>query len=161
VRKSVFRSVSNTVAIILLCSVLCPTAARSDTPGRHPGYMHSISDLRAAKWLLERPDAHNVVKDEQQAVREIDACLHDLTEAAWIDGKNAQYNPPTDEGLDHPGRLHKSLELLKKAHSDMDKEEDDPAAQGFQARAIKHVDRAIGYTRRAIGDKFDDSFLRL
>jgi hypothetical protein len=122
--------------------------------------MHAISDLRSAKWLLERPDAHNVVQDEQNAVREIDACLHELTEAAWMDGKNVQDHPPTDEGLDHPGRLHKSLELLKKAHADMDKEEDDPTAQGFQARAIKHVDRAVGYTRRAIGDKFDDSFLR-
>lgn len=159
-KNSVVRTVSNAVAAILLTLTAIPMPAWSDTPGRHPGYMHAISDLRSAKWLLERPDAHNVVQDEQNAVREIDACLHELTEAAWMDGKNVQDHPPTDEGLDHPGRLHKSLELLKKAHADMDKEEDDPTAQGFQARAIKHVDRAVGYTRRAIGDKFDDSFLR-
>ena len=140
---------------------LLPLASCADMPGRHPGYLRAISDLRTARGLLMRPDQRNVEGDEIRATREIDACLNDLTRAAWYDGKNLNYRPFPDNGLDWSGKLHKSLDLLRKAHAEMAQEEDDPAAVGLQAGAIKHVDRAIGFTRRAIGDKFDDQFLRL
>jgi len=159
-KKSIFITVPRVVAALSL-AIMAPMAVLADMPGRHPGYMHAISDLKAAKWLLARPDAPNVVGDEMRAVQEVDACLRDLTQAAWFDGKNVHEQPMPDIGLDRDGRLHKALELLRKAHSDMDREEDDPVAIGLQARAIKHVDRAIGFNRRAIGDKFDDGFLRL
>jgi hypothetical protein len=100
-----------------------------------------------------------VERDESRAVREIDDCIHDLEKASWMDHKNEGAFTLPDAGLDFKSHLKKGLELLRKAHSDMDQEEDDPAAIGFRDRARKHVDRAIGFTRRAIGEKFDDGFL--
>jgi tetratricopeptide (TPR) repeat protein len=147
------------VAAISL-TLLMPLAALADSPGRHPGYLHAMQDLRNARNLLNRPDAPNAQADENRAVREIDACIHDLEKAAWMDHKIQDVPVIPDAGLDFKGKLHRALDLLKKAHNDMDKEEDDPAAVGFRDRANKHVDRAIGFTRRAIGDKFDDGFLR-
>jgi hypothetical protein len=147
------------VAAISL-TLLMPLATLAELPGKHPGYTHAVQDLRRARGLIQRQDAPNVEADENRAVREIDACIHDIEEASWMDHKNANGFVLPDAGLDFKGRLHKGLELLHKAHSDMDKEEDDPAAIGFRDRARKHVDRAIGFTRRAIGEKFDDGFLR-
>ncbi len=152
-------TVGRVVAAISL-TLLMPLAALADTPGRHPGYLHAMQDLRKARNLIHRPDFGNVEADENRAVREIDACIHDLEQASWMDHKEGDMPVIPDTGLDFKGRLHKALDILHKAHDDMDKEEDDPAAVGFRNRAVKHVDRAIGFTRRAIGEKFDDGFLR-
>jgi hypothetical protein len=51
-----------------------------------------------------------------------------------------------------PGRLHKALELLRKTHDDVAREEDDPMVRGLRNRAIGHIDAAIGATKHAIGD---------
>jgi len=158
-QKKYSLSPKQVVAAISL-TLLLPLAALADLPGRHPGYLHAIQDLKKARGLISHPDHVNVEADENRAVREIDACLHDLEEASWLDHKDRFLPVLPDAGLDFKGRLHKGLELLRKAHDDMDKEEDDPAAVGFRDRANKHVDRAIGFTRRAIGDKFDDAYLR-
>lgn len=153
-------SLSKGHVVAAISLLLMPLAALADVPGRHPGYLHAMQDLRHARSLISHPDHANVEADENRAVREIDACIHDLEQAAWMDHKNEGAPLIPDAGIDFKGRLHKGLELLKKAHDDMDKEEDDPAAIGFRDRANKHVDRAIGFTRRAIGEKFDDGFLR-
>jgi hypothetical protein len=157
-KQVVSRLVWNTVALIMLLAA-CQSAALAE---KHPHYMHAMSDLRAAKAMLEHPDEGNVMKDANNAANEINACLQDLQSAAWYDRKDPHHNPaPEFAGMDRLGRLHKALELMRRAHDDMAKEEDEPAAVGFQARALKHVDRAIGFTRRAIGDKVDDSILRI
>jgi hypothetical protein len=124
---------------------------------KHPGYMHAISDLRDARALLDHPDPKNVEWDQSKAVGEIDACINDLKQAALNDGKNLADRPAPDVGLDFHGRLHKTLDLLRKARSDMDKEEDDRANSGLQKRANEHVDRAIDFVKKAIGDKKADS----
>ena len=139
--------------------IALPKATEAATPGRHPGYMHAIKDLREARNLIARPDRGNVEADESRAVREIDACLNSLQQAAWYDRQNSIFPVLPDMGPDFKGRLHKGLDYLRKARADMDKEEDDPAALGFRANATQQVDRAIGFTRRAIGEKFNDSFL--
>jgi hypothetical protein len=100
------------------------------------------------------------VKDCNGAVNEINACIHDLESAAWYDGKNAHHNQPPDVPPDRSGRLNMSIQLLQAAHNDMAKEEDDPAAVGFRNRAIQHVDRALGFAHRALGDKFNDETLK-
>jgi hypothetical protein len=53
---------------------------------------------------------------------------------------------------DRPGRLHKAVELLRKAHQDVAREEDDPMAKGLRNRAVGHIDAATEATRHAIGD---------
>jgi len=141
-----------TIVIAIATVVALPGAARAS----HPGYLHALTDLRDARELLYAPNPGNVKWDQNVAIREIDDCIHDQIKAAINDGKNVHDHPIADVGLDFHGRLHKALDLLKKARHDMDKEEDDPLNTGLQLRATQHVDRAIAYVRKAIGDKEAD-----
>lgn len=133
--------------------LLFPLFANADLPGKHPYYVHALSDLRAARWMLEhRPGDAAVSANEDAAVTEIDAAIREIKNAAIDDGKNINDHPNVDVPGDHPGHLHKALELLKKVHSDVAREEDDPAAKGLHDRAVGHIDAAIHATERAIKD---------
>jgi hypothetical protein len=57
---------------------------------------------------------------------------------------------PVDAGLDWRGRLHRSLELVNKAHNDVAQEEDNAFAQGLQQRALEHIDKAHHHIEEAI-----------
>jgi len=149
----------NQFIIVTAIAALSPIGVLAHFPARHPGYIHALSDLRLARNLIYRPDARNVANDESNAVREIDACINDLTQASINDGKNINSHPPADLGIDFNGRLHKGLDALRKARHDMDKEEDDRYNIGLQGRATGHVDQAILYVQHAIGDK-EKNFLR-
>jgi hypothetical protein len=136
----------------LLLAVL-PFAANADMPGKHPFYLHALSDLRAARWMLEhRPGDPAVSAQEDVAITEIDKAIGEIKKASIDDGKNLEDHPPVQGINDRPGRLHKALELLHKVHGDVAREEDDPFTKGLRDRAIMHIDEAAHATEHAIGD---------
>jgi hypothetical protein len=138
---------------ILSGLLLLPLFANADLPGKHPAYLHALTDLRAARWMLEhRPGDAAVSANEDVAITEIDAAIREIKHAAIDDGKNVNDHPNVDVPGDRPGHLHKALELLRKVHSDVAREEDDPATRGLRDRAVGHIDGAIHATERAIGD---------
>ena len=53
---------------------------------------------------------------------------------------------------EHGGRLHRAVEILRRVHSDVAREEDDPASRGLRNRAVGNVDEAIHQTEAAIFD---------
>jgi hypothetical protein len=117
----------------------------------HPYYLHALSDLRAARWMIEhRPGNWEQTTDEMEAVRQIDAAIGEIKKAAIDDGKNLADHPPVDEANEHNGRLHVSVDFLKKARQDISHDEDNMFAEGLQARAYNHIDAAIVAVRRAI-----------
>ena len=137
----------------LLLLLVLPLAANADLPGKHPYYLHALSDLRAARWMLEhRPGDAAVSGQEDVAITEIDKTIGEIKKAAIDDGKDIHDHPAVDVPNDHPGRLHKSLELLRKVHSDLDREEDDPMTRGLRDRAVHHLDEAIRANEQAIRD---------
>ena len=139
--------------LALLLSALMPLAAYADLPGKHPYYLHALTDLRTARWLLEhRPAGAQVSGDEDVAITRIDETISEIKKAAIDDGKDVHDHMPVDAHLDNRGRLHRAQELLKKVHSDIDREEDDPMTKGLQKRAIHHLDEAIHATDKAIHD---------
>ncbi len=132
---------------------LVSLGANADLPGKHPYYLHALSDLRAARWMLEhRPGDAAVSGQEDVAITEIDAAIGEIKHAAIDDGKDLHDHPAVDAPNDHPGRLHKALELLHKVHSDVAREEDDPMVKGLRNRAVGHIDGAIHATEKAIHD---------
>jgi hypothetical protein len=136
----------------LLVAVL-PFAANADMPGKHPYYLHALSDLRAARWMLShRPGDPAVSAQEDVAITEIDKAIGEIKKASIDDGKNLEDHPPVQGINDRPGRLHKALELLRKVHGDVAREEDDPFTKGLRDRAIMHIDEAAHATEHAIGD---------
>jgi len=149
-----------TLALPLLLSAVAAISACStghafaDEPGRHPAYLHALSDLRAANWMLEhrRPEDGAIADDELIAHDEIGAAFNEIKRAAIYDGKDLRDRPPIDTALPRDGRLHKAVDLLRKVHSDLAREEDDPDTRGLQHRALAHVDAALHATEQAIGE---------
>ena len=127
-------------------------AAHADLPGKHPAYLHALSDLRAARWMLEhRPGDAAVSGKEDAAITQIDAAINEIKRASIDDGKDLHDHPKADI-TGRPGRLHKALELLRKTRSDVAREEDDPAVRGLRDRAVGHIDGAIHATEVAVKD---------
>ena len=140
-------------ATAALLSILLPLAAHADLPGDHPAYLHALTDLRTARWNLGHRSGDAAVSTQEDiAITEIDRAIGEVKKAAREDRKNLNDHPQEDANLDHPGRLHHAIELLEKAHGDLDHEEDNPEVRGLKRRALDHVDRAIEAAKHAIRD---------
>ena len=138
-------------AVLLLSFVLADRADARSTDGPHPYYLHALSDLRAARWMIEhRPGNWAQTQDEIEAVHRIDMAIGEIKKASIEDGKDIADHPHVDERPDHFGRLHAALDYLRKARQDISHDEDNMFAQGLQARAYGHIDGAIGAVKRAI-----------
>ena len=130
-----------------------PLSAFADLPGKHPGYLHALSDLRDARWNLEhRPGDAAVSAQEDVAITEIDRAIAEAKTAARDDGKDLHDHPHEDARLEHAGRLHHALELLKKAHADISGEEDNPENRELRHRIIEHVEAATHASEHALHD---------
>ena len=139
--------------IPVLLAAIIPLSALADLPGKHPFYLHALTDLRSARWLIEhRPGDAAVSGDEDVAITRINNAIDEIKKAAIDDGKDIKDHPPVDATLDKKGRLHRAEELLQKVHSDIAREEDDPMTKGLRDRAVHHVDEALHATSKAIHD---------
>jgi hypothetical protein len=145
--------IGNKPLVIGLLLAALPFAASADLPGKHPAYLHALTDLRTARWMLEHRAGDAAVSGQEDvAISEIDAAIGEIRRAAIEDGKNIHDHPNVDFPNDYRGRLHKALELLRKTHDDVAREEDDPMTKGLRNRAVGHIDGAIHATERAVGD---------
>jgi hypothetical protein len=146
------KSILNLSAAILGLLLVIPAvlSANPAPPREHPAYLHALTDLRHARAHLERPGGAELKEQERRAIQEIDAAIFEIRKASIEDGKNLNDHPPVDAGMPWPGRLHRALELLDKARHDVSEEEDNGFAQGLQARAIEHIEKAHHHTEEAL-----------
>jgi hypothetical protein len=115
----------------------------------HPAYLHALSDLRAARWMIDhRTGDWKAGEDEGAAVRKIDDAINEIKKASIDDHKNLN-DHPEDKINDHKGRLTKALEYLRKARKDIEREEDNQGVKGLRERAYQHIDEAIRLTDKA------------
>jgi len=130
------------MSLILVSLATLPSAAQ-DLPGRHPGYLHALTDLRTARWLLShQPGDQRVYADEDVAIQEIEAAIREIKHASIDDGKDLNDHPMVDVH-EHGSRLLRAIETLKKAHADIDREEDNPGVRELRHRATDHIEHAI------------------
>ncbi len=144
--RSAMMKIAAVAGVTLMMSY--PTFAQ--TPGKHPAYLHALSDLRDARAHLEHFSAEPVVQEEINAINQIDKAIGDIKKAAIMDGKDIGDHMPVDAHLARTGRFHKALELLDKAQRDVSGEEDQPDTQGLQLRVLQHIDEARHSVRHAI-----------
>jgi tetratricopeptide (TPR) repeat protein len=127
-----------------LTATVALTGLTSFAQGKHPAYLHALTDLRAARAHLEKcikitpTGAH----PESKAIQEIDGAIAEIKQAGIDDGKDLNDHPAIDTKLDKPGLRHQAIKLLQQAHADVNSEEDNKFAQGLQQRAFGHIDRA-------------------
>ena len=145
-----------TILTALTMSILAvPVAAQAPWWSQHPGYLHAMSDLRTAYWLIQHraPSDPGQSAAERRAMGAIRVAYSDLQQAAIRDDKNIDDQPPPQTSWnDHGGRLHEAEQLLRRAHDDLAQEEDNPAARGLRAHAQRHIDDAGRLTAAAISD---------
>ncbi|MGA9529797.1 MAG: hypothetical protein WBS24_16920 [Terriglobales bacterium] len=134
-----FRCCTLLVFVVAVCAAL----SLADEPGRHPAYLHALTDLRHARAHLENPaPTYHMNKEEERAINEIDKAIDEIKRAAIDDGKRLNDHPPVDARMDRAGRYRRAMELLDKARNDIAREEDDPSTRGLRDRAIHHIDEA-------------------
>jgi len=137
--------------VALALAFLMPLATSSiSAQGKHPYYLHALSDLRDARAHLQRPDGGALHAEESPAIESINKAIGEIKKAAIDDGKNIDDHTPIDGHLDWKGRLHRARELLDKAHGDVAREEDDPATRGLQRRILDHIDHAHHHVDEAL-----------
>lgn len=146
--KTALRLITAALVVGIVASVVTLAAP---APGKeHPAYLHALTDLRHARAHLQRPDGGELKDQEKKAIHEIDDAISEIKKASIDDGKDLNDHPPVDARMDWPGRLHRALELLNKAHQDVSQEEDNQFAQGLQQRAMMHIDKAHHHVEEAI-----------
>jgi hypothetical protein len=135
-----------TIATFLLAF----TAVTASVAQEHPAYLHALSNLRAARWMIDhRPGNWVASVDETAAVREIDQAINEIKLASIDDGKNVNDHPQDAEIPQRPGRLTKAIEWLRKARTEIEQHEDNDFAKGLRRRAFQHIDEAIRLTEKA------------
>src|SRR5271163_2217774 len=138
------------LSVFVVAFFAAMTATAQPGQGQHPAYLHALSDLRTARAHLQRPGGGELKDQEKKAIHEINDAIDEIKKASIDDGKDLNDHPPVDSHLDWPGRLHRALELLDKAHNDISREEDNRFAQGLQQRSLMHIDRAHHHVEEAI-----------
>ena len=133
--KSIARFVVPVLFLVLFFALGSGNVAAQ---GRHPAYLHALSDLRAARAHLERHDGGELRHEEKEAIHAIDNAINEIKKASTDDGKDLNDHPPVDAGLDYTGRLRRA------------NEEDNTFAQGLQQRAFGHIDKAIHEVNESI-----------
>jgi hypothetical protein len=133
-----------TLALAAVVASAAPLGASAQVlPGQHPAYLHALTDLRTARWLLEhQPGDVKVYGDEDVAISEVDATINDIKHASIDDGKDL-HDHPTVDVHEHGSRLLRSIESLKKARADISGEEDNPETRELRHRSVEHLDHAI------------------
>jgi hypothetical protein len=130
-------------AVFVFLLAVCTALTWADEPGRHPAYLHALTDLRHARAHLDRlTPSDRIDNEEQRAIDEIDRAIGEIKNASIDDGKNLNDHPAVDARMGRQGRYHRALELLDKAHNDIAREEDDPSSRGLRDRALHHIDEA-------------------
>jgi hypothetical protein len=135
---------------VAAAALLAAVPTWADNPGRHPAYLHALSDLRDARAHLEHFGSEPVNQEEEHAIAQIDKAINEIKQAAIMDGKDIQDHKPVDAHMQRTGRFHKAMELLDKAKQDVSGEEDQPDTQGLQMRVIHHIEEARHSVKRAI-----------
>jgi len=90
--------------------------------------------------------------DEHKALREIDAAIKEIKDAAIDDGEDLADHPAIDASLDWGGRLDHALELLQRSDKDIREREDNDFARGLRKRAVQHIEMAERFTREGIAN---------
>jgi tetratricopeptide (TPR) repeat protein len=139
--------------MLIILMALMTISAMADT---HSAYLHALTDLRAARWLIaNRPGGWALTDNEAAAIHAIEVAVYEIIKADIDDGKYYNDVPdlPNIDIPDRQGRIQRAIELIRKARTDVNLDDDDTFAGGLKVRALAHIDEALRLTEKALPGK--------
>ena len=136
-----FAIAASVLTLFLALSFGAPAAL-----ARYDSYHSALGQLRAARAYMAHPDSGELHDQEKSAIVEIDAAIAELKSVA-DDGKGLDDHPSIDSHARWIAGLNKAVELLNKAHDNVQKEDD---GSGAKDRAIQHIAQARKFITQAI-----------
>jgi hypothetical protein len=133
-----------TIAAAVIALLLAFGAAAA--LARYDSYHSALGQLRAARAYVSHRDSSELHDQEKSAIAEIDAAIAELKSVA-DDGKGVDDHPSIDSHAQWIPGLNKAVELLAKAHDNVQKEADD---SGAKDRAMQHIAQARKFVTQAI-----------
>jgi hypothetical protein len=130
--------------------------AQSVMADGHSAYLHALTDLRAARWLIaNRPGGWAQTDNEAMAIHAIEVAVFEIIKADIDDGKYYNDVPdlPNINIPDRQGRIQRAIELIRKARTDVNLDDDDTFAGGLKLRELSHIDEALRLTENAVSSK--------
>jgi hypothetical protein len=116
-------------------------ASASQVKAQEPEYLHALSDLRTARDYLQFDKRPGIGSQRHHAIDEINKAIDEIKHAAWDDGKNTKFAPPS--GVTDPYEpLKRAKRAMDGAIDDLKRGVDQPANQGLRERAIAHAREA-------------------
>jgi hypothetical protein len=70
------------VPVFAFAMFLAVGPSSASAGGKHPAYLHALSDLRAARAHLERPDHGELRHEEKEAIHQINDAIDEIKKAA-------------------------------------------------------------------------------
>ena len=134
-------------------SIMCIQATKADT---HSAYLHALTDLRAARWLIaNRPGGWAQTDNEAMAIHAIEVAVYEIIKADIDDGKyyNSVPDMPDINIPDRQGRIERAIELIRKARADVNLDDDDTFAGGLKLRELTRIDEAMRLAEKALPGK--------
>ena len=132
----------------LVIAAMLPGWAGAQVPGRHPPYLHALTDLHDARYYLSHRSGPPLAPPERRAIAEINRTMRLIQRAAYGDGKNLAFHPAEDLPPPQVPRLARVSQLLRRARADIGAPEDNPNVWRFRYNAAIHLDRAIRISER-------------
>jgi len=129
--------------MVMSCALMAVAVFATATPAnaqQEPHYLQALSELRSARdYILY--DAGQFKDARRHALDEIDKAIAEIKHAAWDDGKNTMFAPPSAQG---PGfmPIHQAQKWLLEANKHIQQGVDTPANAGLRDRAFAHVEEA-------------------
>jgi hypothetical protein len=134
-------------------AVLAVTLFAGETPARHSHYLHALSDLRYARFLLNHPKELSDGAAQKEATAHIDRAITEIKRASIDDHKGLNDHPPADRSWDRARRLRRVTELLESAMRDLNYDDDEYRALNWRNAALQNVRDALDLTRKTIASQ--------
>jgi hypothetical protein len=137
---------------LALCGLMAVIFLASATPAQaqEPHYLKALADLRTARDYINFDRRAEYGDQRRHAVDEINKAIAEIKHAAWDDGKNTRFAPPS--GVTDPWYpLHQAQEALNQARANVQPGVDRPENNGLRDRALLHIneaDRIVSEMRR-------------
>jgi hypothetical protein len=130
----------------VFCTLMIVAAFATATPAKaqqEPHYLQSLSELRSARDYIQYDKGAPYGKERHAAVDEINKAIDEIKHAAWDDGKNTQFAPPTHGVNQGWAPIHEATKWLIAARTHVLMGVDTPENAGLRDRIVLHVNEAI------------------